>query len=201
MLDHQITLRNSEDPYGEISSAHIVIEGRIIPLRRSKQVVRYGKARNVAYYDYDLHLESPEILGDPKLHDYHRLVKGTSSGQQYLVSLPCEDSSGEECFEEACLVNDSAFLSTHLCALIAIVGEDCEAQGIIVQPDEVEENFRRVGYFHLDLGYDDRRQLSDPPNSILNIDSLYHAISAHLFSLLGTFVRSCQFFIRLSPSK
>lgn len=140
LLDHSIIHRDTSNPYGEITSGHIIVEGLTMPLVRSKQVVESLRADDVmggVHFDERKGTEAESMISS--------LCPVKDDAGIYLLSIHTEygNHHGWE-------IDFDSYHSEHYTALFVHISES-DIKGVVLQPVDVRSDsaYKRVGYFEI----------------------------------------------------
>lgn len=140
LIEYNIVPRDKTNPFEEILSGHLLVQGFTMPLVRSKQVVH-----TIAPDDCVATIYLDEKWGDenPELHVSSLSFVEGSSGV-YLLSILTKYSGGLSEWE----IDFDAMFSESYTALFVFVS-DSSMQGLVLQQvsGQSDDAYERIGYF------------------------------------------------------
>ncbi|KAJ4375897.1 hypothetical protein N0V83_001175 [Neocucurbitaria cava] len=160
LVDHDITLRDEKNPYGEIIFASITVRGLVLPYVRSRQHIHGGLD---AYYKGNAYLDDdpPRYNGDDPTsptvpqRTFPDLFIVENPDDVYILAMTATNLGNEVELE----IDYDLFTDEEYLALIVHVDEEDNGrgaaksvQGLIVKPSAVAQSsecsvFERVGMF------------------------------------------------------
>jgi hypothetical protein len=157
LMDHHVTLKNPDIPYGEIVSASITVQARTLKFARSEQHISGGKIEESDYWGMAKFDEEPprhdgEVDFQP---DYLRqspvifiIIIGNST---CLLSMTRSYGGNAVVEVDFDLVTDESYLAmmVHIDETDSRRGEARRAMGLILKPrtDSADCEYERVGLF------------------------------------------------------
>ncbi|KAK0616437.1 heterokaryon incompatibility protein-domain-containing protein [Immersiella caudata] len=142
IINHKVTLRKDDNPYGEVTGAHLVVEGVTVPLYRSAQLFKTG-----GYFAYEgwSRFDSP-------VHGRWIPVANDSIRGRHIVECVADITGIEIETEEADLrIDPQAYLSEEYVGLFVTTGSWGDLYFLILEPaaSEGPKVYRRAGFLSL----------------------------------------------------
>ncbi|KAM3068464.1 hypothetical protein ACMFMG_009606 [Clarireedia jacksonii] len=161
ILEYEVVPCNERNPYGEIQSAHILVNGLTIPILRSRQVFDGSDLpAALGFCDYD----EPEVLDGTEINRGYTTPVFSATNIRLGVEAKCLLTIGMTVRPSPDLqlpadvddnrISDQDYIALLVSAAENTIGEDCTIKCLVlkeskINPNRVPSEYERVGLISL----------------------------------------------------